>query len=82
MLTADHYGHIFGLSFVVGVLTVGVRLGVETIASGGSSGAPSVTLGIVVDTILASFSALTLAILYFDLRAREAEPPTLDLPSS
>jgi hypothetical protein len=30
----------------------------------------SVAVGIVVDTILASFSALTLAILYFDLRSR------------
>jgi len=82
VLTADHYGHIFGLSLVVGALTAGLRLGVETIASGGTSGAPSVTLGIAVDTILASFSALTLAVLYFDLRAREAEPPTLDSPSS
>lgn len=82
VLTADHYGHIFGLSFVVWALTVGLRLGVTRVASGGASGAPSVTLGIAVDTVLASFSALTLAVLYFDLRAREGEPLALDLPSS
>jgi len=82
MLTADHYGHIFGLSFVVGALTVGSRLGVAAVAYGGTSGAPSVTLGIAVDTILASLSALTLAVLYFDLRAREAERAVVDSPSS
>jgi hypothetical protein len=82
MLTADHYGHIFGLSVVAGAVTVGLRLGVATISFGGTSGAASVTLGLVVDTILASFSALTFAVLYFDLCAREAQPPALDLPSS
>ncbi len=71
-LTADHYGHIFGLAFVTGAVTVGVKLGVGAIPVGSTSGAGSVALGIAVDTILASFTALTLAILYFDLLAREA----------
>jgi hypothetical protein len=33
-----------------------------------------VLIGVVVYTIIASFEALTLAVLYFDLRAREAGP--------
>jgi hypothetical protein len=33
-----------------------------------------VTVGIAVYTIIASFSALTLALLYFDLRARLHQP--------
>lgn len=78
-LTAGHYWHILGLTVVVGALSTGVRLGVAAISFGRTSGAPSVALGIAVDTILASFSALTLAVLYFDLRSREAKPATLDL---
>jgi hypothetical protein len=74
-LTAGHYGHIFGLLFVTGLLTyaVGFVAGVATIG-GHNTGIGSVLVGIVVYTLLASFSALTLAILYFDLRAREAGP--------
>jgi hypothetical protein len=82
MLTADHYGHIIGLSLVVGALIVGLRLGIATISFADTSGAPSVTLGIAVDTILASVSALTLAILYFDLRARATKPTPRDLSSN
>jgi hypothetical protein len=33
-----------------------------------------VTLGIAIDTVIASFLALSLAILYFDLLARELNP--------
>jgi hypothetical protein len=72
-LTAGHYGHIFGLGLVVGALALGVRLAAIAISFGHTSSVPSVALGLVVDTILASFSALTLAILYFDLRARETD---------
>jgi hypothetical protein len=42
-----------------------VWFGVAAIPAGSSSGVASVTLGIAVDTILASFAALTLAVLYF-----------------
>jgi hypothetical protein len=40
----------------------------------GSTSPGAVALGIAVNTIVASFAALVLAILYFDLRAREGAP--------
>ncbi len=49
----------------------------RAIPLGSTSGAASVALGIGVYTVTASFAALTLAILYFDLRARlHSEPPS------
>jgi hypothetical protein len=71
-LAAGHYRHIFGLLFVVGLLTAGVATGARGIPVGSGSGPPSVLLGIAVHTLTASFSALVAAILYFDLRARSA----------
>jgi hypothetical protein len=79
-LTEGHYWHIIGLFLVTGALSFGVRFGAAAIPVGGSSGAASVTLGIAVDTILASFAALTLAVLYFDLLARAAEPRARSTP--
>lgn len=58
----------------MGVLTGGVAAAASAIPAGGSSGAGAVILGIAVHTITASFSALTLAILYFDLLARQVAP--------
>ena len=74
-LAAGSYRHIFRLLFAVGVLTfvVGLLAGAVT-AGGRGTGVAPVLIGIVVYTLIASFSALTLAILYFDLRAREAGP--------
>jgi hypothetical protein len=69
-LTATHYSHIFGLLFLTGIVSAALRLGVRALPLGSSSGAGSVTVGIATDTILASFVALTLALLYFDLQAR------------
>ena len=42
---------------------------------GDSSGAGSVAAGIALNTVTASFGALTIALLYFDLRARPKAPP-------
>jgi hypothetical protein len=80
-LTAGHYSHIFGLLFATGALTfaVGAIAGAATVG-GRSTDVGSVLIGIAVYTIIASFSALTLAILYFDLRAREAGPQHEALP--
>ncbi|HTA13530.1 MAG TPA: hypothetical protein VK781_01570 [Solirubrobacteraceae bacterium] len=80
-LTAGHYGHIFGLLFATGALTllVGFTAGVATVG-GHSADVGSVLIGIAVYTLIASFSALTLAILYFDLRTREAGPQHETLP--
>ncbi len=85
-LTKGKYEHVFWLLLAVGVLTfaVAAAAGGATVAVGAatvhkSGGLASVLIGIAVYTIIASFSALTLAILYFDLRARhtggERSPP-------
>jgi hypothetical protein len=79
-LTRGHYGHIFGLLLIAGLLSGGVTFGVRLIPLGSSSGVASVAVGIAARTITASFSALTLAILYFDLRARKQAPPGTQEP--
>jgi hypothetical protein len=73
-LTRGHYGHIFGLLLIAWILATGITLGVRPIPLGSTTGAASVAVGIATRTITASFSALTLALLYFDLRARQAAP--------
>jgi hypothetical protein len=70
-LTSGHYRHIFGLVVLVGLIALSVTAGARAIPVGSSSGVASVVLGIAVLTLTASFSALTLALLYFDLRGRE-----------
>lgn len=89
-LTGGHYWHIFWLLLVTGLLAGGLELAVAAIPLGSSSGAASVAVGILTRTLTASFSALTLALLYYDLRGRkrtsglappappEQQPPELD----
>lgn len=79
-LTAGHYRHVFGLQLTIGLLTGLVGFGAGVSATGNATSVASVLIGIVVYTILASFTALTLAILYFDLRAREAGPARSSIP--
>jgi hypothetical protein len=74
-LTHGRYGHVLGLLVVTGVLAFAVGIGARAIPLGSTSGVASVTIGIGVDTVLASFAALTLAMLYFDLRARPEPAP-------
>jgi hypothetical protein len=52
------------------VLGGGVTFAAGAIPLGSTSGAASVALGIPARTIAASFMALAVALLYFDLRAR------------
>lgn len=85
VLTRGNYWHIFGLLIVTGVLTGGVTLAAGAIPLGSTAGAASVALGIAARTITASFTALAVALLYFDLRARSgartaATPPTEEQP--
>jgi hypothetical protein len=71
-LTRGHYRHVFGVL----ILTTAVNLGLSAVAgaiSGGRTRASDVIVDIVIGTIIRSFTALTTAILYFDLRAREAD---------
>jgi len=69
-MTRGHYWHIFWLLLIVTVLNGGIALAARAVPGAGSSGAGAVALGVAVNTITVSFSALTLAILYFDLLAR------------
>jgi hypothetical protein len=73
-LSAGHYRHIFVIALVLFALSAGLTLGARAIPLGSASGIASVALGIVVETVIASFAALTLAVLYFDLRARPQSP--------
>ncbi len=74
-LTAGHYWHIFRVLLAIGFLTFLIAAIAGAVVGGGhSTDIASVLIGIVVYTIIASFGALTFAVLYFDLRAREAGP--------
>jgi hypothetical protein len=72
-LTTEHYGAVFALLATTGVFGFAVREGAIAIPLGSSTGPASVLVGIAVDTLIASYSALTLALLYFHLRALEPE---------
>lgn len=70
-LSRGNYLHIFGLIIVTAVVNVVLSeagLGV----SSGTTGAADVAFGIAVETLIRSFTALTTAMLYFDLLARHA----------
>jgi hypothetical protein len=73
-LTRGHYLHILGLLVITGLLAGGISIGAQQISLGSTSGAASVAVGIAARTITTSFTALTLALLYYDLRARLAGP--------
>lgn len=80
-LTRGHYWHIFGLFVITALVNGGLGFAAAALPLGSTSGAASVAVGIATHTITASFSALTLAILYFDLRARAAGgPPVRSTP--
>lgn len=74
-LTATRYEHVFTLLFLTGILSFVALLAARAIPLASTSGAASVTVGIAVETLIASFTALTLALLYFDLRASLNTPP-------
>jgi hypothetical protein len=72
-LAAGNYGHIFRVLISIGLLTFLISAFAAAATGGGhSTSVAAVLVGIVVYTLIASFAALTLAVLYFDLRAREA----------
>ncbi len=71
VLTRGHYRHVLGLLLITGLVNLGVTAGARAVPLGSTSGAASVALGTASATITASLSALTLALLYFDLRARQ-----------
>jgi len=70
-----NYLRIFVVLFIVSVINLALIDAGASLA-GTTRHAPEVILGIAVTTITRSFEALALAVLYFDLRAREtARPP-------
>jgi hypothetical protein len=79
-LSSGHYWRIFGLLLLTGLLTAALTRGAAAIPLGSSSDAGPVAVGIAVHTLTASFAALTLALLYFDLRARVAKPSAHSTP--
>jgi hypothetical protein len=86
-LTRGRYLHVLGLLLIVGLLSAGISLTFAAIPLGSTAGAASVAVGIASRTLTASLSALALALLYFDLRARLAgardgrlEPPVAAPP--
>jgi hypothetical protein len=70
-LTYGCYLHILWLLLMVGVFLVIVNSTSEALPLGDSSGLPSVAVGIVIQAFAASVTALSVAVLYFDLRARQ-----------
>ncbi|MGZ4260745.1 MAG: hypothetical protein ACXVR0_10570, partial [Solirubrobacteraceae bacterium] len=69
-LVRGNFVHVFG----VVIVTTAVNLGLSEAAgavSGNKTQAADAIIGIAVGTIIRSFAALTTAILYFDLLARE-----------
>jgi len=77
-LGAGRYPEIFLMLMclaLIGFLVHLVARSSDLDATLGSASVSAVALGMAVDTVLASLSALVLAVLYFDLRARETDPP-------
>lgn len=70
-LTSRNYLHVFGVLVVTSLFTYGVTVAGEATA-GRHASAGQVVLGIAVDTVTRSFTALTTAVLYFELRGRQS----------
>jgi hypothetical protein len=70
-LTRLDQGHILGLLLLVAVLVAVPYFGVRALSTGNDSNIGVLALEIALHTIVASFTALTTALLYFDLKARE-----------
>jgi len=69
-LTATAPSHVFALVIATGVLNYAFLESARKLSAGASSGASAVLAGIAVETLIASFTALALALLYFDLKGR------------
>lgn len=69
-LTRGNYARIIGLGFITGAVALVISSVANQAAHGHASSGSLVALGIVVRTLIQSFTALTFALLYFDLSAR------------
>jgi len=81
-ITRGHGWHVFGLLCVVGVVTkVAAALGGLVVTSASNPSLGAMALGVAVDSMVASFTALTAALLYFDLIARQGEATAAPVPA-
>lgn len=74
-LVRGHYGHALAVLITGVAITVSLVLAVDRAPLGSSADLGSVIAGIALNTVTASFAALTIALLYFDLRARPKAAP-------
>ncbi|MCW2980084.1 MAG: hypothetical protein JWO14_1811 [Solirubrobacterales bacterium] len=69
-LTRKNYWHVFGLLFLVGVISAVVTYGLVRAFGHPSTTVASFVAGTALQTVVRSFTALATALLYFDLTAR------------
>jgi len=69
-LVAGNYLRVFSLLFIVTLVDL-LLVDVIGKVAGTSASAPEVVLGIAIGVLVRTFQAITTAVLYFDLRARE-----------
>ena len=72
-LTYGCYLHIFLLLLMVGAFLIVVNSVAEALPLGSPSSFAAVVVGIIIHTFVASLTALSGAVLYFDLRARQGD---------
>ena len=70
-LVRGNYLHVFGLVVVTTAVNLGLSEAAGAISGSSKTTAVDVIVGIAVGTLIRSFAALTTALLYFDLLARE-----------
>jgi hypothetical protein len=71
LLTSRNYLRILAILVCVALVNLTLtRIGAAVIGTG--TNAPDVAAGLVIAVLVSSFQALTTAVLYFDLRARES----------
>ncbi len=70
-LTAGNNLHVLGVILLVSLINLGIQTAGGALAGTGAD-AVQLALGILVETIIRSFAALTTAFLFFDLLARKA----------
>jgi hypothetical protein len=74
VLTANQYWHILWLLLLTGSFSLLMGAASQALQGSSYTSPGSIVVGIVFHTITASFTALTLSVLYLDLRARQADP--------
>jgi hypothetical protein len=72
-LTRRNGGHVLEVFLLVGVLFLAVGLGAKALTIGAGARPGEVAAGIVLNSIVVSASALSTALLYFDLVSRQTE---------